>query len=148
MDKISKLSLPATILIASIILGGFYFASQVIKQRSIERQQQIKIRQDKREQLEKEIKKREARIDLLECLGDARKDYEAGWADACKDNARRITEGIQDCIRIGAGKSYCRGLWGKPDDSPDCLLSISKTNLLDKRLQQDRDECFKKYPQK
>ncbi len=29
MDKIKKLSIPATILIASIILGGFYFVSQI-----------------------------------------------------------------------------------------------------------------------
>lgn len=42
MDKINKLSLPATILIASIILGGFFYASQINKQRSIVRQQEIK----------------------------------------------------------------------------------------------------------
>jgi len=49
MDKINKLSLPAAILIGSIILGSFYFASQVSKQRSIERQQVLKIKQDCRE---------------------------------------------------------------------------------------------------
>ena len=49
MDKINKLSLPAVILIASIILGGFYFASQVNKQRSIERQQEVKIEQKRQE---------------------------------------------------------------------------------------------------
>jgi len=47
MDKINKLTLPATILIASIILGGFYYASQISKQKSIERQQQIEIEQEK-----------------------------------------------------------------------------------------------------
>lgn len=41
-DKLNKLTLPATILIASIILGGFYFASQVNKQQSIEKQQEAK----------------------------------------------------------------------------------------------------------
>jgi len=51
MHKIIKnltviLSLPATILIASIILGGFYFVSQVIKQKSIEKQQEIKRMQE------------------------------------------------------------------------------------------------------
>ena len=40
IEKINKLSLPATILIASIILGGFYYASQINKQKFIERQQQ------------------------------------------------------------------------------------------------------------
>ncbi|MBI3305697.1 hypothetical protein HYZ82_01015 [Candidatus Nomurabacteria bacterium] len=48
MDKINKLTLPATIIIASFILGGFYFASQVSKQKSIERQQEIKLQEDRR----------------------------------------------------------------------------------------------------
>lgn len=51
MDK-SKLSLPISILLASIILGGFLYAIQVNKQQSIEGQQEIKRRQacyDKRE---------------------------------------------------------------------------------------------------
>lgn len=48
MDKINKLSLPAVIIIASIILGGFYYASQVSKQKSIERQQEVKLQEDKR----------------------------------------------------------------------------------------------------
>lgn len=42
MDKINKLSLPVTILIASVIVGGFYFSSQLInKQKSSERQPQV-----------------------------------------------------------------------------------------------------------
>ena len=49
-DKINKLTLPATILIASIILGGFFYASQVNKQRSIERQQEIKLQEDRQQQ--------------------------------------------------------------------------------------------------
>jgi len=48
MDKINKLSLPVVILIASIILGGFYYASQVNKQKSIEKQQMIKLQDDRR----------------------------------------------------------------------------------------------------
>ena len=53
MDKINKLTLPATILIASIILGGFYYASQVNKQKSIERQQEVKMAQEKKEYIAK-----------------------------------------------------------------------------------------------
>jgi len=49
-DKLNKLTLPATILIASIILGGFFYASQVNKQQSIERQQEIKLQDDQRQQ--------------------------------------------------------------------------------------------------
>ncbi len=43
LDKINKLTLPATILIASVIIGGFIYASQVSKQKSIEKQQQIEL---------------------------------------------------------------------------------------------------------
>ena len=47
MEKFNKLTLPAVILIASVILGALFFATQVIKQQSIEKQQQIKIKQGK-----------------------------------------------------------------------------------------------------
>jgi hypothetical protein len=48
LGKINKLSLPATIVIVSLIIGGFYFGSQVIKQHSIERQQEIKLQEARR----------------------------------------------------------------------------------------------------
>ena len=48
INKINKPSLPATIIIASLILGSFFYASQVNKQRSIERQQEIKLQEARR----------------------------------------------------------------------------------------------------
>jgi hypothetical protein len=42
-----KMTLPASIVIASLALGGFFYASQTNKQRSIERQQQVKIEQER-----------------------------------------------------------------------------------------------------
>lgn len=47
IDKINKLSLPATILISCVILGGFYYFSEQNKQESIERQQQLELQQTK-----------------------------------------------------------------------------------------------------
>ena len=44
-----KLNLPITILLASIILGGFYYASQIYQQKSIEKQQILKIKHECRE---------------------------------------------------------------------------------------------------
>lgn len=38
-----NLSIPVTILLASVVLGGFYYATQTQKQASIERQQQLEI---------------------------------------------------------------------------------------------------------
>ncbi|MCK5588825.1 MAG: hypothetical protein KAI16_00755 [Candidatus Pacebacteria bacterium] len=58
--KINKFSLSTTILIASIILGGFYYVIQINKQNSIEKQQQIKIERDLELQKQKgEKEKRE-----------------------------------------------------------------------------------------
>ena len=45
-----KLTLPATILLGCIILGGFFFATQVIKQRSIEKQQAASLQENMRQQ--------------------------------------------------------------------------------------------------
>lgn len=42
MDK-NKLVLPIGILLGCIILGGFFYASQINKQKSIEKQQQIEL---------------------------------------------------------------------------------------------------------
>jgi regulatory protein YycI of two-component signal transduction system YycFG len=62
MDK-NKLILPITILVVSIILGGFYYVSQSNKQQSIEKQQQmelqlkqseLKAKKDTEEKLERE----------------------------------------------------------------------------------------------
>ena len=66
MEKLNKLSLPATILIASIILGGFYYASQISKQNSIEKQQQIEL-QAKRDQenvVTLEVQQKQEQADL------------------------------------------------------------------------------------
>ena len=53
MEKLHKLMLPITILVACLILGGFYYLTERNKQASIEKQQQIeqaaKLEQSKKE---------------------------------------------------------------------------------------------------
>lgn len=48
MDK-NKLVLPICIIVGSIVLGGFYYMSELNKQESIERQQQIELQAKKDE---------------------------------------------------------------------------------------------------
>lgn len=43
MKRINTIFLPITIIVASVIIGGFYYATQVNKQESIERQQQVEL---------------------------------------------------------------------------------------------------------
>ena len=56
MSKNSRLLLPITIVVASIIFGAFYYATQENKQQSIEKQVEIKAESDK---LETEQKQKE-----------------------------------------------------------------------------------------
>ena len=74
MDK-NKLVLPITILLASIVLGGFYYASQINKQKSIEKQQQLEL-QAKAEinQSKLEADRAEARVDKIEAEKKVAKD--------------------------------------------------------------------------
>ena len=111
MEKLNKLSLPATILIASIILGGFYYASQISKQNSIEKQQQIelqaKIDQENAATLEAQQKQEQADLQqqqntnaqasINKCITDAYAElktlqwnFEANSIIFCSKN-------IQDC---------------------------------------------------
>lgn len=158
MEKLNKLSLPAVILVASVILGGFYFASQIAKQMSIEKQQQITIEQEKQEQLVKELNEqqakeeaeRKARLNTLlldACFEDARANYEANWANSCKIEAQEISTGYQNCINSGSSASICKSIWGTADASADCSLPTATAQRWDETHQKARDECFKKYPQ-
>lgn len=67
MDK-HKLILPVSILLGCIILGGFIYASQINKQKSIEKQQAIKLQEDKKIEVAKAEK---------ECRDLGSKMYEA-----------------------------------------------------------------------
>lgn len=175
MEKINKLSLPAVILIASLILGGFFYASQVNKQRSIERQQEVKIEQEKRDQLAKEPKEQQAREEaeqaLNTCLGNAGENYSNNWYRDCKARGALTSKCIE--LKELTYKEYLkkyglttdeeykrqRGItddnffsglldYAKRQDECSCGLPLDLADRNNKSLQDDKDECFKKYPQK
>ena len=52
-SKLNKVTLPIAILIAGVILGSFYFATQVNKQHSIEKQQELQLEQEHKEYIAK-----------------------------------------------------------------------------------------------
>lgn len=69
MDKLNKFSLPTTIIIASLILGVFFYTAEVNKQSSIERQQRIKLQDDKQQQEAKNaLEKLKLKLDECEAL--------------------------------------------------------------------------------
>jgi len=163
MDKINKLTLPATIIISSLILGGFFYASQVNKQKSIEKQQQIKIEQERRGQLDKELKKQEdktkAEKALNTCIADAEEDYSNQWYGECKSQGKLTSR----CISLHdmTLEEYAKER-NIPDDERftvfsdfydekndcSCRLLLDNADRINKSLEDDKDRCFKKYPQK
>lgn len=89
LRSINKLSLPATILIASIIFSVSYYASQATKQNSIERQQRLEL-QAKKDQ-EDEVKLQQAYDSLYksQCVSEAEQSaqdlYKANCTYDCKE---------------------------------------------------------------
>ncbi len=89
IEKLNKLSLPATILIGSVILGSFYYASQVNKQNSIEKQQRMEIQaatDAEQAQRERDAMERLGRMTCAETAEQlATKQYEETCTYDCKE---------------------------------------------------------------
>jgi len=167
IDKINKLALPATIIIASLILGGFFYASQVNKQRSIERQQQVEIEQKKQEQLAKELKEQEAKEEaeqtLSSCINEAEERYSDQWYRECKGQGRLTDRCIslhemtfdeyaeQNNIPSGAENLEKRldAIADFYDEIDECSCRLPESYADDIGDYRDKlkDECFRKYPQ-
>jgi hypothetical protein len=175
MEKINRLSLPTTIIIASVVIGGFYFASQLSKQKSIERQQQVEIEQKRQEQSAQELKEQQAKEEagqaLNTCLSNASSNYNENWYNECKGRGLasnkcidmheltfdeylkkyNLTEAeykLQRNITSGsvfaAGFDYY-GRWSQ--DECSCRLPSTTATRLDGLLKDDKDACYKLYPQ-
>ncbi len=120
-----KLILSITILLASVILGGFYYTTQINKQKSIEKQQQIKIEIAKQvlEKEERGIKKEEDEKRKREvlynfCIKDAENNY---W------NYMELN---------GTGKR---------DNKKGINAYQYIWDIADKRKQQEIENCFNQY---
>lgn len=170
MEKLNKLSLPATILIASIIFGSFFYVSQVNKQHSIERQQEIKIEQEKQDQLAKDLKeqklKEETSEALTTCLTNASEIYSTQWDMECK----RLGKLTPKCISINemTYEEYekqnplpedlsteelidtilkRRKDFAKEKEECSCGLPSYNADHLNGNLKENKEECFRRYPQ-
>src|SRR3989338_3214239 len=129
MDK-NKLLLPISVLMGCIILGGFYYAGELNKTASIERQQQRALDQGRQDQSVKDLESRrtadtvrakeELSAQLLEdCLTDAEERY------------NQIAQELAKAFDDGKFKNV---------SNPQFPFDDIKNNL-----QNDKDECFKKY---
>jgi uncharacterized protein HemX len=117
MNKINKLTLPTTILVASLILGGFYYASQINKQKSIEKQQQIELQAKASQEAER----------LEQEKAEAAKRLEQEKAEAEQVKKEYVADRKKDCLAIYETES---DKW---------------TNVLGWRYSEIDDECFIRY---
>lgn len=149
LKKINKLSASSAIIISSIILGGFYLASQINKQNSIEKQQQVEIENEK-DSLE----------GLNDCLNKTKDNYLIKWNELCKD------EGLlsEECISL-VNKTHeeYKEEFSEKDESQkllkklefeekqkgcSCKLPSKRADWINRALKERKEECFKQYPQK
>lgn len=142
INKLNKLSLPVTILIASIVLGGFYYASQLSKQNSIEKQQQIELQAKKDQDITSSLaaQQKQEQADLLKqqaqtnaALQQQQKANTEASINKC------ITDAYVELKTLQANYEWLgRGFCVK---SPDfCSESIASTNKA-------KDEAFTTYQQ-
>lgn len=121
MKKLNKLQLPVTILLASIILGGFYFAAQQSKQNSIERQQKLELQS--RSELVKEQAKRESvrqteeqtKTFREECLKGKEK-FDKQFEDFISTCTGNEGNSADFCLKSDAGKIFSEGF-----DLSECI---------------------------
>lgn len=125
-----KMILPATILIASIVLGGFYYASQMSKQKSIERQAEMKMEEERR------------------LRDDVAKKEETEKTQAAQLKYAMITA-REDCL-AEAEDTYWRYMelngTGKRYDKTGVRASQDDWNVADNRKQKEIETCLKKFP--
>ncbi len=111
-----------------IILGGFFYASQVSKQNSIERQQfneKLREAQEQESELEIERMKEEEKLireaerqsNIDNCLNLALEDYHTNWESSCES------------LSLGE----------------DCRLPSSIAERWDNYLKENREACYKRY---
>lgn len=178
LGKLNKLSLPATILIVAVVLGGFYFVVENNKQRSIERQQQIKIEQEEKEKSAEQQAREEAVQALNTCTANAESNYSDRWHRECKAQGKLTNKCIdiqelsfdQYLEKYGLTvENYVRERDLEPTDSNNpisvrlaatfdyilradeecsCRLLVNTADRLNESLETDKAECFKRYPQK
>lgn len=136
MEKLNKLSLPVTILIASIVLGGFYYASEANKQESIERQHKDEL------QAKKEVEQLEVQRSQIEL--QAKKELENTKKEETINRAQKLSECLinVDNNYQANFESYCISE-GRGPNCPSIkfynnerVLAIEKT---------EKEDCYKQY---
>lgn len=127
MDKVLRNAITIGIIIITLSLAYYlviFLPKKEAGKLEQQKQEQVFKEQLEKERIEKENEiKSENKIMLKECLENAQGDYIERWKKQCASDGEKIgTDGM-------------------------CLLSDSSSDYVRKARTEDRDICFKKYPQ-
>lgn len=134
-----QLILPASILVAGLVVGGFIYASQVNKSRSIEKQQQIEINEQRRS----EEAKLQAEKEKQQILAEIESEKET--------TAERLRIqnkiGLESCL-AEADQQYNDDLarnGSEKDDEGTFTVTEYVLKQANNHKQTAKDNCYKKY---
>lgn len=171
MNKNSKFILPATILLASLIIGTFILVSQILKQNSIAEQQRIELEHEKQLQIDKteslEAIKQTKETELDVCNWKAKEKYNINWLITCdkegklslecKDfkeeylEAYRNSEGsfalywTDKNLSEDVGKDIESLERYKNSKVESCACKLNSATQWNDQLKEDKDACMKIY---
>jgi len=167
LNHIVKLTLIlAILLIASSV---FYYYVIFLPQKEEakleqQRQEQLAKEEQERQVLERELQeKEEAEQALNACLADAESNYHEQWYRECKGQGKLTSRCIslhemtfeeyaeQNNIPddpLSSERFEALLDFYEERDECSCRLPLSNADRINQQLQDDKDECFKKYPQK
>jgi len=164
IDAILKLSIVASLLLASSSVGYYYLVYlpqrdvQFESQRVLDRFRAATEKRAKQELLdfEQQVSKERAaeqkgveKQQALEkanryqpCLRRATDAYNASRSAACNRPREKIIKDQDDCVALGFSRNVCAMAHVVPEPSPNCALPRTVTLALDANVQQVRDRCL------
>ena len=156
------LILSFAIIIGSLILGGFFYAIQINKQQSIEKEAQLKREFEKEARDEMEIKllqqKEQTTAEFESCLSIADENYQDQWFRECKSRGELSARcvliremSIEEYIKEnntadGDNFKALEDLLKERDDC-SCRLPLDNADRINASRDKEKDLCFKRYPQ-
>jgi len=166
-DKLTKGVLTFSFLLIAFSLCYYYVIFLPQKEEArLEQQRQEQLAKEGREQqaLEQELQeKEEAERALDTCLADAESDYHEQWYRECKSQGKLTGRCIllhemtfdeyakQNNIPndpLSSERLEALLDFYEEKDECSCRLPLENADRINQQLQDDKDECFKKYPQK
>ncbi|MEK7124722.1 MAG: hypothetical protein AAB877_03545 [Patescibacteria group bacterium] len=168
-----KLSFATSVILIGVSIF-YYFVIFIPEKEEIRvKQEQLKIEQAKQEEVDKQTKEEQAKLESKEaldsCISSAKSHYTELWNNECEYLGEISTtckeildlsyqEYLEKYKLTADDYKKQRGItaeffgditdYYQRRDDCSCRLPTAKADRVDDTLQKDKEECFKKYPQK